>query len=148
MHIGGLSKWIGKPAIIWTEARSVTVSVYSILPRTAIHPTPARTWTVLTATISLRRSRAMTIWKTSRPPPRVQRRPCRTARKTSVPKSSRKNRRISRPRAAKYRRRRRNSRCRPCRSSTTDSRFCCLRTRCRRLPVRSVRTRSSSYRRA
>ena len=42
------------------------------------------------------------------------------------------NRRISRQRAAKYRRRRWNSRCRPCRSSTTDSRLCCLQTQCRR----------------
>ena len=49
---------------------------------------------------------------------------CRTVRKTSAPKSSRKNRRISRQRAAKYRRRRWNSRYRPCRSSTTDSRSC------------------------
>ena len=35
-------------------------------------------------------------------------------------------------RAAKYRRRRWNSRCRPCRSSTTDSRLCCLQMQYRR----------------
>ena len=33
---------------------------------------------------------------------------------------------------AKYRRRRWNSRYRPCRSSTTDSRSCCRQTQCRR----------------